>query len=244
MSRARKTVWLVIATVMSITGIAGAVAAGSEAPVEAASLGSEVSDAADDGAPENAKTDAVRTTTTRPATTTTAPTTTTVPPTTAPTTTPPTTTPPTTAPPTTAAPPPPTTAAPPAPSGPQHGTRNTGCEQFMYNQINAARADAGRAALAFDRGIQYIAVSWSDGMAGRQILAHNPDYANQILRHRDYRHAGENVGRGYEQGSLFQAFMNSPGHRQNIESGSYTQVTVGCLTDGNGQLWVTQNFWS
>ena len=114
----------------------------------------------------------------------------------------------------------------------------------MYNHINAARANVGRGALAFDTGIQYIAVAWSDGMSGRQVLAHNPNYANQILEHRDYRHAGENVGRGYEQGSLFQAFMNSPGHRQNIESGNYTHVTVGCLTDGNGQLWVTQNFWS
>ncbi len=113
----------------------------------------------------------------------------------------------------------------------------------MYNQINAARANAGVPALAFDTGIQHIAVNWSDHMAGTQVLAHNPNYANQILQYRDYRTAGENVGRGYEQGSLFQAFMNSPGHRANIEKSSYTHVTLGCITDGNGQLWVTQNFW-
>lgn len=113
----------------------------------------------------------------------------------------------------------------------------------MYDQINAARGRAGRHALTFDGGIQYIAVAWSDGMAGRQVLAHNPGYGDQILRHRDYRIAGENVGRGHDLGSLFQAFMNSPGHRRNIESGEYSHVTVGCLTDGNGQLWVTQNFW-
>jgi uncharacterized protein YkwD len=124
-----------------------------------------------------------------------------------------------------------------------HGTRNTGCEQYMYDQINAARANAGRRALAFDTGIQYIAVDWSDEMAGSQTLKHNPSYGDQILRHRDYRTAGENVGRGHELGSLFQAFMNSPGHRANIESTAYDHVTVGCLTDGSGQLWVTQNFW-
>jgi len=159
--------------------------------------------------------------------------------------------PPTTAAPTTTAappPPPPTTAAPPPPpppppSEPQHGTRNTGCEQYMYDQINAARARAGRGALAFDTVIQYIAVDWSDEMAGSQTLRHNPNYGDQILRHRNYRTAGENVGRGYQQGSLFQAFMDSPGHRANIESTAYSHVTVGCLTDGNGQLWVTQNFW-
>ena len=113
----------------------------------------------------------------------------------------------------------------------------------MYNQINAARANAGRGALAFDSGIQYIAVSWSDQMAGRQVLSHNPSYGDQILRHRDYRTAGENVGRGYDLAGLFQAFMDSPGHRANIESTAYSHVTVGCLTDGGGQLWVTQNFW-
>ena len=37
--------------------------------------------------------------------------------------------------------------------------------------------------------------------------------------------------------------MNSSGHRQNIESPAYSHVTVGCITDGGGQLWVTQNFW-
>jgi uncharacterized protein YkwD len=190
---------------------------------------------------------AATTSTTTTTTTTTAP-----PPTEAPTTTeapattaaappppPPTTAPPPPPPPPTTAPPPP----PPPPSGPAHGTRNTGCEQYMYNQINAARANAGRGALQFDTGIQHVAVNWSDEMARTQTLRHNPNYGNQILQYRNYRTAGENVGRGYEQGSLFQAFMNSPGHRANIESGAYSHVTVGCLTDGGGQLWITQNFW-
>ena len=183
---------------------------------------------------EDGDVDAATTTST---TTTTTTTTTTQPPTTTTTAPPPTTTEP--PPP----PPPPTTAAPPAPSGVRNGTRNTGCEQYMYGQINAARANAGRSALSFDTGIQYIALAWSDEMSGSQTLRHNPGYGDQIVRHRDYRTAGENVGRGYEQGSLFQAFMNSPGHRANIESTAYSHVTVGCLTDAGGQLWVTQNFW-
>ncbi|WP_432427578.1 CAP domain-containing protein [Salinilacustrithrix flava] len=196
-----------------------------------------------DGDPDDEDSDdevaAATTSSTTSTTTTTTTTTTTVPPTTAaPTTQPP--PPPTTAPP---PPPPPTTAPPPPPSGPRNGTRNTGCEQYMYNQINAARANAGRGGLTFDTGIQYIAVGWSDEMSGSQTLRHNPNYGDQIVRHRDYRTAGENVGRGYEQGSLFQAFMNSPGHRANIESTAYSHVTVGCLTDAGGQLWVTQNFW-
>lgn len=113
----------------------------------------------------------------------------------------------------------------------------------MYNQINQARANAGRGGLSFDGGIQYIAVDWSDHLAGTQNLAHNPNYGSQIAKHRNYSTAGENVGRGWDNASLFQAFMNSPGHRKNIESGAFSHVTVGCITDGSGQLWVTQNFW-
>ena len=113
----------------------------------------------------------------------------------------------------------------------------------MHNQINAARGNSGRGGLAFDGGIQYIALNWSDHLAGTQNLAHNPNFGDQILAHRDYRTAGENVGRGHDLGQLFQAFMDSPGHRENIVSSAYSHVTVGCLTDGGGQYWVTQNFW-
>lgn len=183
-------------------------------------------------------------TTTQPATTTTGAPTTQAPrtTTTAPPRPPPTTT-------TTTAPPPPpptttTTTAPPPPSGPQHGTRNTGCEQYMYNQINAARANIGRPSLAFDGGIQYIAVDWSDELARSQTLRHNPNYGSQIFAARaQAQTAAENVGRGYSNESLFNAFMNSPGHRQNIESTAFSHVTVGCVNDSGGQIWVTQNFW-
>ena len=185
------------------------------------------------------------TTTQKPTTTTTTapPTTTTKPPAPA-TTKPPVTTPPAPkpkpAPTTTAAPKPPPTTKPPAPS--TKANRSTSCESYMYNQINAARGNAGKGSLSFDTGIQYIAVNWSDHMAGTQVLAHNPNYGSQIGAVRNFRSAAENVGRGYQKDTLFQAFMNSSGHRANI-LGDFSHVTVGCVTDGNGQLWVTQNFW-
>ncbi len=202
-----------------------------------------VADASTDLSTSTSSTSSTTTASTTTASTTTSTTAAPPPPTTAPPPPPPTTAPaPPPPPPTTAAPPPPP-PPPPPPAGPTNGTRNTGCEQYMYNQINAARAAAGVPALGFDTGIQHIALAWSDHLAGTQVLAHNPNYADQILQYRDYRTAGENVGRGYEQGSLFQAFMNSPGHRANIEKASYHQVTLGCVTDPGGQLWVTQNFW-
>ena len=113
----------------------------------------------------------------------------------------------------------------------------------MFGKINQARANVGVGALTFDTGIQHVAIDWSDEMSGSQTLKHNPNYGNQIGAIRPFQYAAENVGRGYAQEPLFQAFMDSPGHRKNIENGVYTHVTLGCLTDGAGQLWVTQNFW-
>jgi uncharacterized protein YkwD len=113
----------------------------------------------------------------------------------------------------------------------------------MRNAINNARAGAGLPGLSNDGGIYHVALNWSVQMRDSQTLAHNPNYGGQIAAVRNYRTAGENVGRGYDQASLFQAFMNSSGHRANILSGAYSHMTVGCVVDGGGQLWVTQNFW-
>lgn len=244
----RKSLWAgILGMTLTIGGVAVAANAGGEeeAPVEAAApvtepiaeLDSiEVPDQGRDVEgefPGRIEAPTTTTTTAPPTTTTTAP----------PTTQPPAPKPQPTAPPATQPappPPPPTTAPPPPPPpAPSAANRDTACESYMYNQINANRGSK----LAFDGGIQYIAVNWSDRMSKSQNLAHNPNYGSQMAQHRNYSIAAENVGRGYELGSLFQAFMNSSGHRQNIQNPSFSHVTVGCVKDGGGQYWVTQNFW-
>lgn len=242
MAIGRKSLWVgIVGMSLTIGGVAVAANAGGEedTPVQAAAPVTEAISQTDDASvPGTEGLGSVGTLPEPTTTTTAAPTTTTAPPTTAP----PTTQPP--APPVTQAappPPPPTTAPPPPPPppAPSVANRDTGCESYMYNQINANRGSH----LAFDSGIQYIAVNWSDHMSGSQTLAHNPNYGSQILKHRNYSTAAENVGRGYELGSLFQAFMNSAGHRHNIQNPAFTHVTVGCVRDSGGQYWVTHNFW-
>ena len=182
------------------------------------------------------------TTTTQPTTTTTAPptTTTTAPP-------PPTTVP--APPPTTAPPAPPTTAAPaPQPaSAPAPATSSSmnACEREMLGRMNDARAQRGTAPLAGDDRIVPIARDWTEQMASRQDLQHNPDYGSSVFAARpEAMRAGENVGRGYgSNAALFQAFMDSPGHRDAILAPGHTHAGVGCVVDGGGQLWVTVNFW-
>jgi uncharacterized protein YkwD len=244
----RKSLWIgIIGMTATIGGAAVAANASGEeeAPVEAAA---PVTEAISENDPILTGAEGLAgigelpepTTTTTAAPTTTQPPATTTPPTTqppAPKPTPQPTAPPATQP--APPPPPPTTAPPPPPPAPSAANRDTGCESYMYNQINANRGGK----LAFDSGIQYIAVNWSDRMSKSQNLAHNPSYGGQIAQHRNYSTAAENVGRGYELGSLFQAFMNSSGHRQNIQNGAFSHVTVGCVRDAGGQYWVTQNFW-
>ncbi len=243
----RKSLWIgIVGMTLTVGGVAVAANAGGdeEAPVEAAApvteaiaeieapLVPEQGRNVEGEFPGRIEAPTTTTTTAPPTTTTTAPPTTQPP---APKPAPAPTAPPATQP---APPPPPPTTAPPAPA-PSAANRDTGCESYMYNQINANRGSK----LAFDGGIQYIAVNWSDRMSNSQNLAHNPNYGGQIAQHRNYSTAAENVGRGYELGSLFQAFMNSSGHRQNIQNPAFSHVTVGCVKDSGGQYWVTQNFW-
>lgn len=110
--------------------------------------------------------------------------------------------------------------------------------------INEARGANGLGAYAFDPGIQWVSVGWSDSMASRQELSHNPDFGGQIFAERPQAmSASENVGRTTgDDRSIFDGFMQSPPHRAEILSRVSSNVTIGCLDDGN-QLWVTVNFW-
>lgn len=121
----------------------------------------------------------------------------------------------------------------------------TACEREMFDRMNDARADRGTAPLQADGRIVPIARRWSDELARRQELQHNPDYASQVFAARpEAVRAGENVGRTYgSNAGLFDAFMESPGHRDAILAPGHTRAGVGCTVDGGGQLWVTVNFW-
>ena len=114
----------------------------------------------------------------------------------------------------------------------------------MVRWMNEVRAANGLGPLTVDPGIQWVAVSWSDSMASRQQLSHNPGFGGSIFAERPQAmSASENVGRttGSDR-SVFEGFLDSPPHRAEILSGVSSHTTVGCVHDGN-QLWVTVNFW-
>lgn len=176
-----------------------------------------------------------------PTTTTTAPP---PPPTTAPPTTapppPPTTAAPTTAPPTTA---PPTTTPPPRAPAPAGAAVDTACESAMASHINASRGSHGVPAVGGGGNVIDVARAWSAHMADTQSLYHNPNLLDQVMDLVSLSMVRENVG--YSSGSvdgLYQLFMDSPSHRNNILATDVTNLAVGCVRV-DGVYWVTHNFW-
>lgn len=156
----------------------------------------------------------------------------------------------TAAPPTTAAPAPSpaTTAAPapaPAPAPATSSQRSSSCEANLAQWTNQARAAAGLAPLVGDGGLRSIPLTWSDSMASRQSLSHNPNYGNQVFAARPQAMtAGENVGRGTgSDRMIFDEFMRSASHRAHILGSQFTHAATGCVIDAGGQYWVTVNFW-
>jgi hypothetical protein len=80
-------------------------------------------------------------------------------------------------------------------------------------------------------------------MADRHSLQHNPNLVAQTDSRvtNQWTRLGENVGFGPDAPAIFNAFMNSPGHRNNI-LGDYNRIGVGSVRDGAGLLWVAVVF--
>ena len=54
---------------------------------------------------------------------------------------------------------------------------------------------------------------------------------------------GENIAYGYSTGAVVvQAWLNSPGHRTNIENASYRSTGVGAASNASGVLYWSQEF--
>lgn len=125
-------------------------------------------------------------------------------------------------------------AAPTATAGQDEGT--------FLTLINRDRTNAGLAALVSDTKLAPTSRSWSQDMAGRNQLSHDPTLAAVASQvEPSWRAVGENVGVGYGVQSLHGAFMASPGHRANVMHSTYNRVGIGVVHSG-GKIWVTVRF--
>lgn len=114
-------------------------------------------------------------------------------------------------------------------------------EREFLSILNQERRDRGLAALVEDPSMASVAREWSSTMSTSH-LHHRPDLREQVERRvtTEWRRIGENVGRGGSVARLHQAFMDSPGHFDNIV-GPYNRLGVGVVQSGS-TIWVTFNF--
>ena len=106
-------------------------------------------------------------------------------------------------------------------------------------RINSFRAANGQVRLAEDLQASGVAQQWTQQMASTNTLSHNPNYSTQVTT--PWYRIGENVGAGSSEAIVFQAFLNSPGHRANLLRPEFNRVGIGQVI-ANGRVWTTHVF--
>lgn len=121
-------------------------------------------------------------------------------------------------------------------------------ESQVIQLTNQERAKNGLKPLAADWQLSRVARYKSADMRDKNYFSHtSPTYGSPFTMMKNfgitYRSAGENIAAGQRTPSeVVKSWMNSPGHRKNILSPTYTHIGVGHASGGNyGHYW-TQMF--
>ena len=136
------------------------------------------------------------------------------------------------------------TATPATAFSTTNGVRLNAVEARLVSLINKARTSRGLRALVVAPGTTDLARDWSMNQARKNSLYHTPNLVAGVTGHgsRDWRRVSENVGRGWGADSLFNAYMNSPGHRANILDGDMRYLGMGWVERPDGSGYNTQVF--
>lgn len=115
----------------------------------------------------------------------------------------------------------------------------------FVEQMNAHRASVGCAPLEWNDAVAAVALGHSQDMVDRSFFSHqNPDGASPFDRLRaagiSYSRAAENIAYGYPTGTaVLTAWLNSPGHKANIENCALTEHGVGLVGTHWTHLFIT-----
>jgi len=121
-------------------------------------------------------------------------------------------------------------------------------ENEVIRLVNIERSKAGLPQLTQNWELSRVARYKSQDMIDRGYFAHNsPTYGSPFKMMESFgirfSAAGENIAMGQQSPSqVMNAWMNSPGHRNNILSPSFTQIGVGLAKDKKGRMYWTQMF--
>jgi uncharacterized YkwD family protein len=124
----------------------------------------------------------------------------------------------------------------------------TGYEEQVLMLTNRERQKAGLSPCAGnDSNLNRSARAKSEDMATNNYFSHqSPTFGDPFAMMRNfgviYQTAGENIAKGQPTPQeVVNAWMKSPGHRENIMNGTYTHLGVGYVRK-NGQAYWTQQF--
>lgn len=112
-------------------------------------------------------------------------------------------------------------------------------EQQVIELTNNHRREAGLSELQADTELSQVARRKSSDMDQNNYFSHtSPTYGSPFDMIRDhgidYSAAGENIAQGQRSPEeVVQAWMDSPGHRENILNANFTHIGVGYEPNGN-----------
>ncbi len=121
-------------------------------------------------------------------------------------------------------------------------------ESEVARLVNAELAKAGLPALKLNWQLSRVARYKSADMANKGYFSHNsPTYGTPFKMMENFglrfSAAGENIAYGQRTpAEVMRDWMNSPGHRNNIMSRSFTEIGVGLAKNKNGVCYWTQQF--
>lgn len=124
----------------------------------------------------------------------------------------------------------------------------TAYENEVVRLVNVQRTQRGLKALKQNLQLCNLARTKSQDMINSNYFSHiSPTYGSPFNMMENaginFSAAGENIAMGQTTPAMvMNAWMNSPGHRANILSPSYTQIGVGLAKNKNGILYWTQEF--
>ncbi|WP_236838910.1 stalk domain-containing protein [Caldalkalibacillus salinus] len=119
-------------------------------------------------------------------------------------------------------------------------------ELDVFWSVNEKRASASVQPLALHVDLSLVAREKSKDMLDNGYFDHtSPTYGTPFEMMTEfnlsYRAAGENIAAGQRSPEeVMNGWMNSPGHRQNIESESFTHIGVGFVSGSTGY----RNYWT
>ena len=121
-------------------------------------------------------------------------------------------------------------------------------EDQVIKLVNVQRSRRGLQTLKKNATLAKIARYKAQDMVNRHYFSHiSPTYGSPFKMMENFgirfSAAGENIAMGQRTPQqVMNAWMNSPGHRANILSPSYTQIGVGFAKNKNGVCYWTQEF--